>query len=115
MEISLYHSNFETWKRSFSTCELSLNSAHQLPEQVAGKNGGQPTNRCLESRNLLFEFQAGFRKFHSTLSHLEHGIQTSFMRREHLTAIFFDIEKAFDLTWRYGVLKNLHKWGFRGH
>ena len=35
-------------------------------------------------------------------------------RKEHLVAVFFDLEKAYDTTWRYGILKTLHDWGLRG-
>ena len=41
-------------------------------------------------------------------------ISTSFVLREHLVAIFFDLEKAYDTTWRYGILRAVHSWGFRG-
>ena len=27
---------------------------------------------------------------------------------------FFDLEKAYDTTWRYGILKDIHKLGLRG-
>ena len=28
--------------------------------------------------------------------------------------VFFDLEKAYDTTWKYGILKDLHSMGFRG-
>ena len=28
--------------------------------------------------------------------------------------MFFDLEKAYDTTWRYGILKDIHKLGLRG-
>ena len=28
--------------------------------------------------------------------------------------VFFDLEKAYDTTWRYGILKDIHKLGLRG-
>ena len=31
-----------------------------------------------------------------------------------MVAVFFDLEKAYDTTWRYGILRTLHSWGFRG-
>jgi len=30
------------------------------------------------------------------------------------TAIFFDLEKAYDTTWKFGILKDLHDTGLRG-
>lgn len=45
---------------------------------------------------------------------LENYIRDAFIRKEHAVAVFFDIEKAYDTTWKYGILKNLHQHGFRG-
>ena len=28
---------------------------------------------------------------------------------------FFDLEKAYDTTWKYGILKDLHETGIIGH
>ena len=28
--------------------------------------------------------------------------------------VFVDLEKAYDTTWRYGILKDMHKLGLRG-
>lgn len=112
-----------------------------LPFPKAGKNSETPSNyrpislTCclskilekmvsqrllweLEKRKLLTEFQMGFRKNRSTndqLVLLEDAIQNAFSRRNHLVAVFFDLEKAFDQTWRLGILKTIHKWNFRGN
>ena len=72
----------------------------------------------LESNDQLSNLQCGFRKNRSTIDHLvrlEFFIREAFSRGEHLTAIFFDIEKAFDTTWKYGILKDLHNFGLRGN
>ena len=29
-------------------------------------------------------------------------------------AVFFDLEEAYDTTWRYGILKDLHNFGLKG-
>jgi Reverse transcriptase (RNA-dependent DNA polymerase) len=29
--------------------------------------------------------------------------------------VLFDIEKAYDTTWRYTILKQYHDWKFKGH
>ena len=34
--------------------------------------------------------------------------------KEHVLAVFFDLEKAYDTTWRYGILKDTTKLGLRG-
>jgi ribonuclease HI len=71
----------------------------------------------LESNNCLHPCQSGFRKGRSTLDHLvglEGAIREGFIKRAHTVAVFFDIEKAYDTTWKYGVLRDLHKVGLRG-
>ena len=35
--------------------------------------------------------------------------------KEHVVAVFFDLEKAYDTTWRYGILCDLHSMGLRGN
>ena len=59
----------------------------------------------LESQNLLADIQCGFRSQRSTLDHLvklESFIRDAFINKEHAVSIFFDLEKAYDTTWRYG-------------
>ncbi|MES9994020.1 MAG: reverse transcriptase domain-containing protein, partial [Candidatus Thiodiazotropha sp.] len=71
----------------------------------------------LESNNLISRNQAGFRKNHSTNDHLvrlETFIRDAFVKKEHVVAIFFDLEKAYDTTWKYGIMKDLHNIGLRG-
>ncbi|GBO22524.1 RNA-directed DNA polymerase from mobile element jockey [Araneus ventricosus] len=72
----------------------------------------------LETKNLLSPFQSGFRKGRSTLDNilaLETDIRLAFLQRKHLVAIYFDIEKAYDRTWRYGILKDLYDSNLRGN
>jgi uncharacterized protein YciW len=71
----------------------------------------------LESNNILTEYQSGFRKNRSTtdqLIRLESYIREAFVRREHVVSVFFDLEKAYDTTWKYGILRDLHEAGLRG-
>ncbi|GFU28328.1 probable RNA-directed DNA polymerase from transposon X-element [Trichonephila clavipes] len=72
----------------------------------------------LEKNKCIPLFQSGFRKGRSTLDNitqLESKIRNTFVRRNHLVSIFFDIEKAYDRTWRYGILRTLFDFGFRGN
>jgi len=65
----------------------------------------------------LTEYQSGFRKNRSTtdeLIRLESYIRKAFVRREHVVSVLFDLEKAYDTTWKYGMLCDLHKAGIRG-
>jgi hypothetical protein len=71
----------------------------------------------LERNGILTEVQSGFRKQRSTtdqLLRLETFIREAFVRREHVVAVFFDLEKAYDTTWRYGILRDLHDANLRG-
>ena len=45
---------------------------------------------------------------------METFIHDAFIKKEHVVAVFFDLEKAYDTTWRYGILKDIHKLGLRG-
>ena len=36
------------------------------------------------------------------------------IHRDHLVSIFFDLQKAYDTTWRYGILRDLYAMGLRG-
>ena len=72
----------------------------------------------LEDTKALSNIQCGFRAGRSTVDHLvrlETFIRQSFARKEHMVAVFFDLEKAFDTTWKHGILKDLHSLGLRGH
>ncbi|GFT35562.1 probable RNA-directed DNA polymerase from transposon X-element [Trichonephila clavipes] len=72
----------------------------------------------LEKNKCIPLFQSGFRKGRSTLDNiitLENKIRNAFVRRNHLVSIFFDIEKAYDRTWRYGILRTLFNFGLRGN
>ena len=71
----------------------------------------------LESNNLITKLQSGLRAERSTndnLVRLETFIRDAFIKREHVVAVFFDLEKAYDTTWRYGILKDLHNFGMKG-
>lgn len=71
----------------------------------------------LESNGLLANIQCGFRQGRSTLDHLvrfESFIRNGFARNEHVVSIFFDLEKAYDTTWKYGIMKDLFDMGLKG-
>ena len=45
---------------------------------------------------------------------LQIEISTAFALNQHYISVFFNLEKAYDMTWRYGLLKDLHAWGLLG-
>ena len=71
----------------------------------------------LESNNIFTNIQCGFRKRRSTLDHLvrlESFIRDAFLNKQEVVSVFFDLEKAYDTTWKYGILQDLHQAGLRG-
>src|SRR4030088_3712973 len=72
----------------------------------------------LETNNLITNLQSGFRKQLRTVDQLvriETWIREGFVNNEHTVVVFFDLEKAYDTAWRYGILRDLHRAGFRGN
>ena len=72
----------------------------------------------LETNNILSQEQYGYRKFRSTtdaLVRLETYIREAFARKQHVYAVFFDMEKAYDIAWRGGILQSMHNAGLKGN
>ncbi len=71
----------------------------------------------LESRELIAPYQFGFRPGRSTsdaLLRLETDVKKALAMKEVLVAVYFDIEKAYDMMWREGVLLKLQRIGIVG-
>jgi len=45
---------------------------------------------------------------------LESFFREAFVQRQHAIAIFLDLEKAYERTWKYGIMKDLYNTGLRG-
>ena len=68
----------------------------------------------LEHNAILTEYQSGFRRHRSTIDQiirLESVVREAFIKKEHTVAIFFDLERAYDATWKYGIMRDLHQAG----
>ena len=68
-------------------------------------------------KKLISEAQAGFMKGKSTLDNLvalEKEVHETFIKKQYLITIFFDLAKAYDTCWRHLILKELHDSGMRG-
>ena len=66
----------------------------------------------LETNNIITEFQSGLRHQRCTNDHLvrlETFIREAFIKKGHLVAVFFYLEKAYDTTWKYGIMNILHE------
>ena len=60
----------------------------------------------IEDIGLINRYQSGFRQNKSTDDHLfrlSQSVMESFNRREHVVAVFLDVEKAFDNVWHNGL------------
>ena len=71
----------------------------------------------LESNGLLSNIKYRFRQGKSTVDYLvrfETFIRIAVAKKEHAVSIFFYLEKAYDTTWKYGILKDLLDIGLIG-
>ena len=70
----------------------------------------------LEMNKIFTNIQCGCRQNRSTLDHLvrlEHEVRKAFVLSEDQVSIFFDLEKAYDMTWRGGILRDLETAGLK--
>ena len=71
----------------------------------------------LEKNNILTKYESGFRKRRTTtdqLIRLESFIRDCFLKGNYVVSVFFYLEKVYDIVWKYGVIRDLHKIGLRG-
>jgi len=71
----------------------------------------------LERNKFISPMQCGFRKQRSTTNHLvqlESFVREAFAQRQHAVGVFFDLEKAYESTWKFGIMTYLHNAGLRG-
>ena len=71
----------------------------------------------LENNKLLTPIQCGFRKNRSTIDHLirlDTYIRKAFTENKVTVGVFFDLAKAYDTTWRHGIVSDMHKMNLRG-
>ena len=118
---------------------LSWREALVIPIPKPGKDASDPANYCpvaltsclcmtlermvndrlvwfLEKNNLIVDVQSRFCRQRGTIDHLVHFetfVREAFINRQHVVSVFFDLESAYDMTWKYGILKDLHDFGLR--
>lgn len=72
---------------------------------------------AIEKENFFAAYQSGFRKGRNTMDSvicLESEIRKAQVNKEVLVGVFFDIEKAYDMMWREGLLIKLEKMEING-
>ena len=70
-----------------------------------------------EQKETLSTLQYGGRAKPKTIDHLlslEATVRNTQANSEHFVSIFFDMEKAYDLIWRHGILIDIHEAGIEG-
>ena len=71
----------------------------------------------LETHGLLHISLSAFRRERSTVDHilrLHDAIYKSLINQRSVMAVFLDIERAYDMVWRDGLITKLFKMGIRG-
>ena len=71
----------------------------------------------LEKGNHLNKIQSGFRQNRSTTDSIVQftcDVEGAIAAKDHTIAVFFDLRKAYDTAWRYGILRKLYDVGLRG-
>jgi len=71
----------------------------------------------IEKRDIFSPFQSGFRKGRNTMDPvlcLEADIRKAQINKEVLVGVFIDVEKAYDMLWKEGLLIKLDMMGIKG-
>jgi len=74
-------------------------------------------NYWVGSKGLLNSYQSGFRRGRGTMDPvvcLEDVIRRAQVNRESVVAVFFDIEKAYDMMWTNSLLIRMQQMGIGG-
>jgi len=72
----------------------------------------------LEKSKVITKMQSGFRKCRSMtdqLVRLKTFVCKAFILKQHAVAVFFDVEKAYNTTRKYGIMQDLFKADLRGY
>ncbi|XP_018020252.1 uncharacterized protein LOC108676647 [Hyalella azteca] len=72
----------------------------------------------LESQQLISPVQYGFRPLRGTteaLIRLQNHIVNNNTEGKHTICVFFDMQKAYDTTWRHGIMQFIDRNGIRGN
>ena len=119
-----------TWKVATITPILKKGKDPQLPQSYRpisqtsciGKVAERTINRrlywWLETAGLLSHNQAGFRakcRTEDQLFRLTQKIYDGFQDEKHTSAVFVDLQQAYDHVWRDGLLQKMRSIGIKSH
>lgn len=71
----------------------------------------------LETKELIKDYQSRFRKGRSTIDPaicLESEIRKAQINKDSIVSVFFDVEKAYDMLWKQGLMIKIFQMGIRG-
>ncbi|CAK1542793.1 unnamed protein product [Leptosia nina] len=94
-------------------CNIEATIFSKVMEGVCCEHGcqtGKALNRVLEEQNVIPDHQFGFRSHHGTTEQIHrvaHTIRQAMERKEYCSAVFLDIQQAFDRVWHKGLLCKL--------
>ena len=117
MENCSNHPYTKTRERNLKSIKLPPNNTNKPPLQNHGAYGHQCLVWFLESNNLMPNSHCRFRKQISNMDHmvkLETSIREANIPKQYLIAVLFDLEKFNETTWRFGIMKDLNRFGLRG-
>ena len=116
-----YHPSLrQAQQRPLHTPQLRAYFTHKLPVQAYGKTSKQQTRMVSrkKKKRSISNYQSDFRKNRSitdSLIHFQCNIEKAIIRGEHTIVVFFDLTKAYDMTWKYGIMKKIYKEILTGH
>ena len=71
----------------------------------------------LDMHNIINKVQCGCRKQRGAIDHLvrlETEIGIAYAKDDQFVSVFYDLEKAYDRTWKYGIVRDLRRGGLKG-
>ena len=70
--------------------------------------------RTINKRLVWFIYRLPIRLPMDHVVNLETSIREANIEKQHLVAIFFDLEKAYETSWKFCIIKDLHNMGLKG-
>ena len=71
-----------------------------------------------EKYDIITPLQSGFRKERSTMDQiirLDTDIHKALLNKEYTIVVFLDLEKAYDVLWKKGIIYKMYEAGLRGN